>query len=109
MERSALSRLARGVIFLLVLAPAGVSAARADRFDEARDLVRALASVGGVAGHEGPVRTALRKAAPTWVVFQDDNMGNLSVSVGSGKPSLLVVAHMDEPGYVVSGVTDQGY
>src|SRR5437773_4065686 len=85
------------------------SGALADRIEEARDLARALASVGGVAGHEGQVRAAIRKAAPTWVAFQDDNLGNLTVVVGSGKPSLLLVAHMDQPGYVVSGVTEQGY
>jgi len=99
----------RPAFLALVLALPAWSAARADRIDEARDLVRTLASVGGVAGHEGQVRSAIRKAAPTWVTFQDDNLGNLSVSVGSGKPSLLVLAHMDEPGYVVSGITDQGY
>src|SRR6267143_20260 len=82
---------------------------RADQGEDARSLVRALASVGGVAGREGQVRAAIRKAAPTWASFQADNLGNLTVVVGSGKPSLLLVAHMDEPGYVVSGVTEQGY
>ena len=81
----------------------------ADQLEEARTLVRALASVGGVAGREGPVRAAIRRAAPSWASFQEDNLGNLTVSVGSGKPGLLLLAHMDEPGYVVTGVTDQGY
>src|SRR6267142_558542 len=82
---------------------------RADQAEETRSLVRSLASVGGVAGREGQVRIAIRRAAPTWASFQEDNLGNLTVSVGSGKPGLLLVAHMDEPGYVVTGVTDQGY
>src|SRR2546426_5520314 len=81
----------------------------ADQVEEARTLVRALASVGGVAGREGPVRAAIRRTAPSWASFQEDNLGNLTVSVGSGKPGLLLLAHMDEPGYVVTGVTDQGY
>ncbi len=99
----------RATIVAVALSLAGWSSALADRIEEARDLVRALASVGGVAGHEGQVRAAIHKAAPTWASFQDDNLGNLTVVVGSGKPSLLLVAHMDEPGYVVSGVTEQGY
>ena len=99
----------RATIVVVALSLAGWSSALADRIEEARDLVRTLASVGGVAGHEGQVRAAIRKAAPTWASFQDDNLGNLTVVVGSGKPSLLLVAHMDEPGYVVSGVTEQGY
>lgn len=82
---------------------------RAEQVTEARSLVRSLASVGGVAGREGQVRAAIRRASPTWASFQEDNLGNLTVRVGSGKPALLLVAHMDEPGYLVTGVTDQGY
>ena len=97
------------LVFVLAASVSVWTPARADQVEEARALVRSLASVGGVAGHEGTVRAAIRRAAPTWASFQDDNLGNLSVSVGSGKPGLLVLAHMDEPGYVVSAVTDQGY
>ncbi len=71
--------------------------------------MRSLASVGGVAGREGRVRDAIRRAAPTWASFQEDNLGNLTLRVGSGRPVLLLVAHMDEPGYVVAGVTERGY
>src|SRR5882762_8461080 len=84
----------RATIVVVALALTGWSSALADRIE---------------AGHEGQVRAASRKAAPTWASFQDDNLGNLTVVVGSGKPALLLVAHMDEPGYVVSGVTEQGY
>ncbi len=107
--RRRLSTRRRASIIAFALSLPVWSSARADRIEDARNLVRTLASVGGVAGHEGQVRAAIRRAAPTWVSFQDDNLGNLTAIVGSGKPSLLLVAHMDEPGYVVSGVTDQGY
>src|SRR2546421_11643037 len=71
------SILRRAPIIFIVLALAfpAWTTVRADRIDDARDLVRALASVGGVAGHEGPVRAAIRRAAPTWVSFQADNLG----------------------------------
>jgi putative aminopeptidase FrvX len=94
------------LLLAFTLTPATV---RADEVEDVRGLVRALASVGGVAGREEQVRAAIRKAAPTWASFQEDNLGNLTVSVGSGKPGLLLLAHMDEPGYVVSGITEQGY
>ncbi len=74
----------RATIIVLALSLTGWSSALADRIEDARDLVRALASVGGVAGNEGQVRAAIRKAAPTWASFQDDNLGNLTVVVGSG-------------------------
>jgi putative aminopeptidase len=96
------------VLFLALSLPARPSTG-ADSVEDVRQLVRSLASVVGVAGHEGAVRGAIRRAAPTWVTFREDNLGNLTVRVGSGKPERLLVAHMDEPGYVVTGTTDQGY
>jgi putative aminopeptidase FrvX len=38
-----------------------------------------------------------------------DNMGNLLVTIGSGSPQRLIVTPLDEPGYVVSGITPDGY
>jgi putative aminopeptidase FrvX len=38
-----------------------------------------------------------------------DEMSNVLVTVGSGSPHRLIVAPMDEPGYVISGITDDGY
>lgn len=38
-----------------------------------------------------------------------DNMGNLLVTIGSGAPHRLIVTPIDEPGYVVSAITPDGY
>ncbi len=38
-----------------------------------------------------------------------DNFDDVWVTVGSGSPHRLVVAAIDQPGYVVSGITPQGY
>ncbi|HTS12959.1 MAG TPA: M20/M25/M40 family metallo-hydrolase [Candidatus Limnocylindrales bacterium] len=38
-----------------------------------------------------------------------DNLGDVIVTIGSGSPSRLLVAPIDEPGLVVSGITDDGY
>src|SRR5579859_2788060 len=38
-----------------------------------------------------------------------DNLGNVIVTIGSGAPHRLFVAPMDQPGYVVSGITKDGY
>jgi putative aminopeptidase FrvX len=50
------------------------------------------------------IRTRLKNLSP-----QTDNMGNVTVTLGSGAPSRLVVAPLDEPGYVVSGITADGF
>ena len=38
-----------------------------------------------------------------------DNLGNVYVTLGSGSPLRLIATPMDEPGYVVSEITTDGY
>lgn len=38
-----------------------------------------------------------------------DNTGSVSISFGEGGPHTLLAAGLDEPGYIVSGITDDGY
>ena len=78
---------------------------------EGQNLQQALAGfveTPAVPGYEqalaGEIRARLKGFA-----LQSDNLGNLSVTLGSGAPHRLVVAPMDEPAYVVSGITDDGY
>ncbi len=63
----------------------------------------------GVAGYEQAVAAAIRAQLPKTLPAQTDNLGNLIVTVGSGTPHRVIVTAMDEPGYVVSGITPDGY
>lgn len=38
-----------------------------------------------------------------------DEMSNVTVTIGTGSPRRLLVAPMDEPGFVISGITGDGY
>lgn len=38
-----------------------------------------------------------------------DEMSNVMITIGSGSPHRLLVAPLDEPGYVISGITNDGY
>ena len=38
-----------------------------------------------------------------------DNIGNIYVKVGSGHPTVLIAAHMDEVGFMVKGITSRGF
>src|SRR5262249_45066506 len=49
------------------------------------------------------------KAMPQRYAVQTDRMGNITVTIGSGAPKRLIVAPFDEPGFVVSGITSEGY
>jgi putative aminopeptidase FrvX len=61
-----------------------------------------------VSGHEQPlaeeIRKRLRGLSP-----KTDNLGNIYMSVGSGAPHRLIVTPIDEPGYVISEITEDGY
>ena len=50
------------------------------------------------------VRAQLKALHPT-----TDNIGDVIVTIGSGAPHRLIVAAMDEPGFVVSEITADGY
>jgi len=73
------------------------------------EVLRRLALTTGASGYEAPVRAAIRASLPTWADPVEDNLGNLTVTVGSGKPHWLLLAHMDEAGYVVSQIREDGY
>ncbi len=101
-----------------MIAAAGVnpSATGADRArvappasESARELLVKLIDAPGVSGREGPVRDLVRAALPDWAKPQVDSVGNLVLTLGSGQPSTLIVAPLDEDGYVVSSITDDGF
>lgn len=75
-------------------------------------VLRELVETPAVTGYEqsvGKKIVARIKAMPQRYAFTIDRMGNISVTVGSGAPKRLVVAPFDEPGFVVSGITPEGY
>ena len=67
-----------------------------------------LAAIPAVAGAEGPVVAYLEKRL-AGLPAEVDNTGSLTVTFGEGGPQLLLASGMDEPGFLVSGVTDEGY
>ena len=96
-------------LFALLLGVLAPASPRAAELDEAASTLKQLVSLPGVAGYEGAVRAAIRSALPSWASPEEDTLGNLTVTIGSGAPQRLLIAHMDEPGYVVSAITDGGY
>jgi putative aminopeptidase FrvX len=100
----------RAAVLLFLLASTGLApSARAGEREDAVALLRRLASVPGVSGSEQRVREAIRAALPSWATPEVDNLGNLTVTVGAGAPRRLLLARMDEPGYVVAAIEPSGY
>ena len=88
----------------------GAPAVRPDPKKTAGEWLGEIIEVPGVSGHEERVREAIRERLPDWAKAKAtvDDHGNLIVDVGSGGPWLLFVAHMDETGFVVTGVEGDG-
>jgi putative aminopeptidase FrvX len=68
-----------------------------------------LSRIPGVSGHEDDVRKAVASMLKASLRPEIDTLGNIVVRIGTGAPRTLVVAPLDESGYVVSGITEDGY
>ncbi|HZC66489.1 MAG TPA: hypothetical protein VE545_07930, partial [Candidatus Dormibacteraeota bacterium] len=67
-----------------------------------------LVSTPAVSGYEQPLVEEIRAQLGS-LPSKTDNLGNLIVTIGSGSPHRLIVTPIDEPGYVVSAITPDGY
>ena len=73
-------------------------------------LLERLSNACGVPGREDEVRAILREALDGHVdEIWTDQMGNLIVRKGSGPVKVMLDAHMDEVGFLVGEITDEGY
>lgn len=71
-------------------------------------VLKELVESYGVSGYEKPVREKVKALLPSWAKPVTDERGNLTVTVGSGKPHLVFAAHMDEIGYTVEAINENG-
>ena len=74
--------------------------------------IRILCELPGVSGREEPVRDCIISQLPEDVSYEIDALGNLYVEKkGANRPQNKVVlfAHMDEVGLMITYITDDGY
>jgi len=72
------------------------------------DDLRQFVETPSVSGYESELAEKIQaKVAPLHPVT--DNLGDVMVSFGEGAPSRLIVTPIDEPGFVVSNITEDGY
>ena len=76
-----------------------------------RDLLAALCEVAGPSGREERVRDLVRpELAATCDRVETDPLGSLiGVRTGAGGPRLMLAAHMDEIGLMITHIDDRGY
>lgn len=77
------------------------------------ETIKALCALDGVSGTEDAVRQYIEsRVAPYTASIRTDAAGNLIVfkkGAKTPKESLMLCAHMDEVGVIITGVTDDGY
>jgi len=78
--------------------------------DTTANLLKSLAEIPSVSGHERPVREAILAALPAWARSRarTDNEGNLIVEVGPDRDPLMFIAHQDEVGFEVTNIAADG-
>jgi putative aminopeptidase FrvX len=67
-----------------------------------------LVDTPAISGYEQELASEIRRQLGDFSP-KTDNLGNVLVTIGGGEPHRLLVTPMDEPGYVVSAITPDGY
>jgi len=100
------------ILFLLIIVPGTPARAQSDKLADQQELrfanLKSLEEVPAISGYE----TALSdQIASRLTAFHPtiDTLGDVVVTLGSGAPRRLLVTGIDEPGFVVSAVTEDGY
>ena len=70
--------------------------------------LRAFVETPALSGYESALAAEIR-AKVSVLNPKTDNLGDIVVTIGSGAPHRLIVTPIDEPGFVVSEITDEGY
>src|SRR5262245_47256197 len=91
-----------------VFGQARSSAPAAPTVTEAEQVVSRLVESYGVSGMETPVRDAVRAMLPSWAHPTVDGAGNLWVVAGRGAPKVVFIAHLDEIGFDITAIKDDG-
>ncbi len=78
--------------------------------NDVADLLKTLADVPGVSGHERRVREAIKSALPGWAqtLARTDNEGNLILELGPDSDPVMFIAHQDEVGFEVTNLAFDG-
>ncbi len=75
-------------------------------------MLKELCLINGTSGDEGKVRDYIITQIKDYCEYSVDNMGSI-IAYKKGKKApkqkISINAHMDEVGFIVTGITDDGY
>ncbi|MDB4899551.1 MAG: hypothetical protein JWN53_1359 [Gemmatimonadetes bacterium] len=83
---------------------------RRDAVSDVAAMMARLTNLYAVSGHEEPVRAAVLASLPAWAQSRatTDSAGNLVLPLGPDRDTAVVMAHMDEIGFVVTRIAHDG-
>jgi putative aminopeptidase FrvX len=93
---------------LPILLPALLAAQDTPRIVEVERVLAPLVETYGVSGMEALVRATVERMLPRWAKTETDTAGNIWLTLGKGEPIVVFVAHLDEIGFTVTGIREDG-
>ena len=79
--------------------------------DRTEELLKKLTEAPGVPGYESQVRQIIREALPSGAAIEQDRIGSIIARLAGDAPAprVVVAAHMDEIGFMVRYITEEGF
>ncbi len=76
-----------------------------------RKILKDMSNLNGIPGNEGEVRRYMQKRMEGKAEVSFDNLGSVIGKLAGREegPSVMVAGHMDEVGFIVTKITDEGY
>ncbi len=102
------ARLLLLLLALTIVSPPPAPAQEPSRIRDVEAVLAPLVESYGVSGMEAPVRETVRRLLPAWARTETDTAGNLWLTMGRGEPTVVFVAHLDEIGFRVTAIRDDG-
>lgn len=78
--------------------------------DSCLKVIEDLTNASGISGHEAPAREVMKKQINGYAdEIIMDNLGSLIARKGNEGPRILLAGHLDEIGFMVTRITDEGF
>ncbi len=74
-----------------------------------QEFLAKLVNVNGISGHEGQVAKLIKDELSALNQPTTDNLGSLIYQVGTSGPKIMLAAHMDEVGFIVRYIDENGF
>ena len=93
---------------LFLFFPLQLFAQKTDITNTLLPVIKAFANTSAVTGREEEAAKYIQALFEKGIC-KKDKLGNLVITIGSGSPKQLFTAPLDEPGYVISQIQEDGY